>query len=329
MSTPAAAALDGAAGSPAGGNGSPGASGSTPAPGVAPNASPSANQPFYDTWIKPDVPEAADLKGWLANKNFSDPVAFVKSARETERSATDLRAAANLKGYPVATKNADGTPKPPDANAVNAWRTAMGVPDSPDKYDFGDLSKNPNVDPHFSKMLAEELYEVHTPAALATAQGAAYERAVVRHIEHLNVQDDRRAGEELRALEVEWGPNFKERAAIAARGRTWIYNEIGAPNPTKREERMIELALGGTTKFMKAMWKFGSGNQEIGSPPGGGGAPKGFEGGTAAAAQAEYDQLLADRSAGKITDAQWRSTGSKRERELGDLIASGYAPPLS
>jgi hypothetical protein len=41
------------------------------------------------------------------------------------------------------------------------------------------------------------------------------------------------------------------------------------------------------------------------------------------AAQAEYDQLMADRASGKINNAQWNSTGVKREQELAELIANG------
>lgn len=50
--------------------------------------------------------------------------------------------------------------------------------------------------------------------------------------------------------------------------------------------------------------------------PGGGAAPP-------LAAQAEYDQLMADRAAGKITTAQWHNGGSQREQELANLIAIG------
>lgn len=41
------------------------------------------------------------------------------------------------------------------------------------------------------------------------------------------------------------------------------------------------------------------------------------------AAQAEYDQLMADRASGKINSAQWNATGAKREQALANLIANG------
>jgi hypothetical protein len=40
-------------------------------------------------------------------------------------------------------------------------------------------------------------------------------------------------------------------------------------------------------------------------------------------AQAEYEQLMADRASGKITTAQWHNGGSQREQELANLIANG------
>jgi hypothetical protein len=44
---------------------------------------------------------------------------------------------------------------------------------------------------------------------------------------------------------------------------------------------------------------------------------------TGLSARAEYDQLIADRAAGKITTAQWHNGGAARERALADLIANG------
>jgi hypothetical protein len=51
------------------------------------------------------------------------------------------------------------------------------------------------------------------------------------------------------------------------------------------------------------------------APPAAGAAPL--------AAQAEYDQLMADRASGKINSAQWNATGAKREQALANLIANG------
>src|SRR5271163_261466 len=114
MTTPAAAALSGpgaggggapaappAGGAPAGGGGG-GAPGGAPAPGGA---------AFYDAII-PASDATKEAREWLGTKGFKDGAALVTSYRETERMANDLRSAANLKGYPVATVDpATGQPK--------------------------------------------------------------------------------------------------------------------------------------------------------------------------------------------------------------------------
>lgn len=316
MSTPAAQVLDGSGGAAPPASGAP-AGGANPAPAAAPPA----NQAFYSGWINGDTTESRELSGWLQNKNFPDPATLVKSYRGLETESANLRAAANLKTFPADTKNPDGTLKKADPNAVAAWRAAMGVPSQPADYKLTVPSNAPF--PQFTGYLQEVLHEAGVPAAQAPLLAEGYEKAVQKLEAEIRAAEDRKSGEDLRALEVEWGPNYKERAAIAARGKDWLAKEVGGLDDIQM--RTLEAVLT-TPKFMKAMYKFGAGNQEIGSPPGGGGAPRGFEGGTVAAAQAEHSQLLADRASGKISDAQWRETGSKRERELGDFIANnGYA----
>jgi hypothetical protein len=317
MSTPAAAALDGA-GAGTGAGGSPAAGAAPP-----PAAPPAANQAFYSEWVKGDAPENKELSTWLQNKNFPDPATLAKSYRSLETESANLRAAANLKGFPSDFKNPDGTIKKADPNAIAAWRAANGVPATAADYKLEVPSNTPY--PQFTTYLQEVLHEAGVPAAQAPLLAEGYEKAVAKLETELRAAEDRKSGEDLRALEVEWGPNYKERVAIAARGKEWLSKEVGGLNDIQM--RTLESVLT-TPKFMKAMWKMGAGNQELGFPPGGGTRPGGFEGGSVAAAQAEYDQLMADRSAGKITDAQWRATGSKREQELAGIIAGGFAAPL-
>ena len=323
MGTPATQALNDAGAGATGGAGAGGAAGGAASvPGGAGGAGAGsagggAGTAFFDAWVPANDPAAKETRDWLVNKNFSDPKALVTSYRETERSAAELRNAAALKAYPAATKNADGTVKAPDANQLKAWDTLMGVPTAADQYDFGDLAKVPGVDMSFVKVLGEELHGVHTPAALATAQAAAYERAVQRHVEALITQENAQSAEALERLKVEWGANFQERAALGKRGQDWIGAQVGGLND--EQWRTLERTLG-TQKFMSMMWHFGAGNREAAFPAGGGSAPGAFQGG-AEAAQQEYEKLQADRAAGKISTDVYR----KRERELADVIAGGFA----
>jgi hypothetical protein len=318
MSTPAAAAISGggAPAAPAEGGAAP-AGGATPAAPAASGGS--AGTPFYDAWLPANDPAVKDSREWLSSKGFKDPAAIVTSYRETERMANDLRQAANLKGYPVATVDpATGQTKPPDPNQLKAWDTAMGVPATPDKYDFGDLSKVKGVDPHFTQVLAQELHGVHTPAAMATAQAAAYERAVEKHVAYLMQQENERSAAALKDLEVTWGANFQERVALGKRAQAFLGKEIGGI--TDEQWRSLE-GLFGTAKMMSFFWKIGAGNIEAKFPGADGGGASAFEGG-ASQLQTQYAQLQADRAAGKISTEDYR----RQEKDLAERIAGGFAP---
>lgn len=332
MSTPAAAALSGggaAAGAGAGADGPAGGAAAVPGGQGGGGAGPAgggagagaANQPFFNDWFKADAPDAKDTTAWLANKNFADPATLVKSYRGLETEAASLRTAAQLKGYPADKIDpATGAVTKADENAVKAWRTAMGVPEAADKYEIAPPKDSPY--PQFTSYLKDVLHEAGVPAAMAPRLAAGYEAAVVRLETELRATEDAASTTALKNLESEWGSNYKERIAMGSRGKEWLAKEVGGLNDIQM--RTLESVLG-TAKFMTAMWKIGAGNREASFPGNDGGGGGQFQG-EAAAAQAEYDQLMADRSAGKINDAQWRATGQKRERELADIIAGGFAP---
>ena len=303
MSTPAAAVLDSA-------NAAPAAVATPPADGST-TPQPAANSAFYSAW---DKPEQKDVRDWATNKAFADPFAMAKSARELETSVATLRAAANLKGYPVETKNPDGTVKPVDANARAAWNTTMGVPDSPDKYDIPLPENNPY--PQFKGFMAEELHKAGVPAAMAPALAKGYEAAVAKMETQLREQENVQSQAQLLELERAWGTNYQERVALAARGKEWLSKEVGGLNDLQM--RTLEAGLG-TDKFMSVMWKIGAGNGEA-RFAGGNGNPPQF-GNSVQAAQAELDQLTADRAAGKIPADRFRN----RSGELANIIASGMS----
>lgn len=288
----------------------PGAGGA----GAGPAGGGSSNQPFFDTWLPATAPENKDTRDWLANKNFADPATLVKSYRGLETEATTLRATANLKGYPVDKVNADGTVIKAEENAVKAWRTTMGVPETADKYEIPMPSTNPY--PQFADYMKQGMLEANVPAAMAPKLAAAYEAAVQKMETELRTSENTKSQEALLELQRAWGPQFQERAALAARGKEWLSKEAGGLDEVQM--RTLEATLG-TSKFMTAMWKIASGNKEPGFAGGGAGA---FEGG-ASAAQAELNQITADRSSGKINDYQWRETASKRVDQLRDIIVAG------
>lgn len=295
MGTPASAALDGARGGAAPGNG-----GGTPGGGA---------QPFFASW---NAPEQKDVREWVTSKNYADPFVLAKSARDWERDAITLRA---NKGYPV-----PGQDGKVDEQALRGWRTATGVPETADKYDIPIPEGNPY--PQFKTYMAEELLKANVPAAMAPILAKGYESAVQRMEADLRTQEDTASTAGLKQIETAWGAQYQERLAIANRAKAWMAKEAGGLNDLQL--RTLESVLG-TPQWLTMLWKFGAGNQEA-SFAGDGGSPPGFQGG-ATAAQAKIDQYTADRTAGKISDNQWREitkAGGEYDQLMAE-IAKGFA----
>ena len=318
MSTPAAQVLSSAASaasSPvAGGGGSPP---TAPLPAAAPatpaaGAGAAANEPFWKSWA---APEQKDVREWAQNKAYADPFTLAKSARELEQQSASLRAQASLKGYPADKVNADGTVTKADENAVKAWRELHGVPETPDKYDLPTPENNPY--PQFTSAMAAEFHRLGVPPALATEIARANNQVYAKLEAQIREQENQRSEAALLELKQAWGPHYNERVNLAQRGRDWLAKEVGGLSDTQL--RQMESLLG-TDKFLTAFYKFGEGNRES-VFAGDSGNPKGFVGG-AAKAQADLDQLIADRGAGKISTEEFRTKSS----QYMDIIANGRAP---
>lgn len=306
MSTPAAQAL----------------SAETPAPAaVAPNAAapagtdpqPAANEGFWKDW---NAPEQKDTREWIANKKYADPFVLAKTAQGLEKEAAQLRTAVGVKAYPADKVDpATGAVTKADPNAVSAWKAAMGVPDSPDKYGITPAAENPE----FATALTKGMMDVGVPLAMAPKLVQMYEEAFAATEKIINAKADAKSATDLKQLEMEWGSNYKERVALGQRGKDWLSKEVGGLSD--QQLRGLESTLG-TAKFMAAMWKFGAGNKEPGFAAGG--SPQ-MEGG-ASAANTEYSQIMADRSAGKISNHVWNDPKEIARRDaLVERIANGNA----
>jgi hypothetical protein len=312
MGTPASNVLSGA-------NSTAAVSDSTASGASAPgaNSQPAANEGFWKDW---NAPEQKETKEWIANKKYADPFVLAKTAQGLEKEAATLRTAVNVKAYPedkVDPKT--GAVTKADANALTAWRTAMGVPATPADYKLEVPANSPY--PQFTGYLSEVLHEAGAPPAMAKVLAAGYEKAVQKLETELRAAEDTKSASDLKQLEMEWGSNYQERIALGARGKDWLAKEVGGLNDMQL--RTIESVLG-TSKFMALMWKFGEGNKEP-SFAGGNASGKGFEGG-ASAAQTEWDQIMADRTAGKISNHVWNNpTEIARRDALVERIAQGNA----
>jgi hypothetical protein len=213
---------------------------------------------------------------------------------------------------------ADGTVTKADENARRAWNAAVGVPETADKYDIPLPANNPY--PQFKTYMAEALHAAGVPAAMAPKLAKGYEEAVSKMEAHIQAQENAVSEQALITLKDTWGAQYQERVALAQRGQQWLSKEVGGLNDLQM--RTLESVLG-TAKFMSAMWKIGAGNGEARFAGGDAGAG-GFKGG-ASEAQARWDQVMADRAAGKINDHQWRNMQAERD-QLQAQIIGGMAP---
>lgn len=299
MSTPAAAALADAATQPA----------------SATTTTPAANEGFWKDW---NAPEQKDTRDWIANKKYADPFVLAKTAQGLEKEAASLRTAVSVKAYPEDVRNPDGTFKKADENAVKAWRTAMGVPEKAELYDIKPPEGSPY--PQFTNYLKDVLHQAGAPPGMAKVLANGYEAAVSKLETELRTAEDAKSAADLKQLEQEWGSNYQERIALGARGKDWLAKEVGGLNDMQL--RTMESVLG-TAKFLSLMWKFGEGNKEPSFA--GGDKTRGFEGG-ASGAQAEWDQIMANRTAGKISNHVWNDPKEIARRDaLVERIANGNA----
>jgi hypothetical protein len=315
MSTPASQALSGANASP--GGTPPAPSGGTPPAAVPGGAAPAAATPaanqtaFWSSW---NAPEQKETREWVQNKNYADPFTLAKTAQSLERETATLRAG---KGYP--TPGQDGKIDP---NAQKAWNALTGVPETADKYDIPIPDGNPY--PQFKGFMQEALHKAGVPAAMAPALARGYEEAVQKMEAQIRETENTQSAQQLVELQNQWGAQYQERVALAQRGKEWLSSEVGGL--TDAQLRSLESVLT-TPKFMAAMWKIGAGNGEArfaGNNANGGGQ---FAGG-ASEAQARFDQIQTERSAGTIKDHQWRDLSKPGGEldQLRDRIVGGMAP---
>lgn len=289
----------------------------TPAP-AAPAAAPAAaNQAtFWNDWADP---ADKDVRDWVSNKNYPDVKTLARSAQGLERLIGADRAG-RVVALPADEYDAKGNLVKADVEGRKAYYAKIGVPESPDKYDIPLPAENPY--PQFKTYMSQAFHEAGVPARMATQLAKGYEAAVQRMETELRAEEDTRSQAAIQELERTWGPQYKERVALAGRGKEWLAKEVGGLNDIQM--RTLEGVLG-TDKFMTAMWKIGAANGEPGFA--GGASKTGEFGNTASEAQARLDQIMTDRAAGKINDYSWRDLSKPGGEldQLRDRVVAGMA----
>lgn len=175
----------------------PAAAESTPAPAVTNDtpAAPAANGAWYDAI------QDADLKGYVQNKGWSDPVELANGYRNLEKL---------LGGEKIPMPKGDA-----DAEGWSRVYDALGRPKSADDYKlsvpegFGD--------PEFAKAAAGKFHELGLSARQAQALTDWYNQTQGGALEAVQAQQSQKAEQELSGLRSEWGQAWEENVELGRR----------------------------------------------------------------------------------------------------------------
>lgn len=186
-----------------------------------------------------------DSAKFVTDLGYRDLGSFVKGAIETKRAFSAPR--------PLE------MPKEGDVDGLKKLNAALGVPESADKYDFGELAKT--LKPEEVQAWAGELHKLGIPnktaaglVGLVTQKGAAIQKA----------QDDAfvaasDAGFE--KLKLEWGDDFDRNYDLAGRGMRALSQKLGGITPDQLKG--IEKAIGTRATHMLGL-TFGRHSVEAG-----------------------------------------------------------------
>lgn len=273
-----------------------------PPPGQAPD--PNANsgggggggggEPWYAAGVK-----NPDVKTWLDGKKYADLETLASSAFSSERLI-----GADKAGRTVLLPKDDN-----DAEGIKALRAKLGVPETAEGYK---LPLPQGDDGVFAKTAATWFHKHGIPAKAAEGIAAEWNTFIESQVKAGDEADKGEQAQAIAALQQEWGTEFAAKSETSRRGLRAIGKEAGLDD---KDLVALESTLG-TSKMLKMFQQIGGLTKEGGFAGGDGGGHFGM---TPEQAQAQMNALIADRSAGKITDYDW-NTGDT-SKKINQLMA--------
>jgi len=160
------------------------------------------------SWLGQDAkPEVVE---YVKTKGFKAPAAVVEGYMNAER-------ALSSRTFDV--------PKTEDQASWSKIRQAMGVPESADKYDLGDLGKTLN--PEAVKAWTPVSHKLGIPNAAATElMGAVMQQAQAAETQR-ETAFQQTSAREAEAVKAKWGDSYDANLDLARRGMTKIGELIG------------------------------------------------------------------------------------------------------
>lgn len=237
------------------------------------------------------------VKEFLANKKFAEPdVAF------TAYHSLEKLMGADKAGRTVMLPKDDA-----DTEGWKALAGKLGVPSNAEDYK---LPVPEGQDDGFAKLAAGWMLKANIPPVMARNLTEIWNA----HAAEVEGQARAKSETEVAALRAEWGPKADENTELARRGFREFAGKFGISTDPKAAEDAL-----GSANFLKFFLGLGSLNAETkfaGSDDKGG-----FTAVSKEAAQAEYDKIIKDRTAGTIDNFQWRTVAEPRIKQLMTILA--------
>ena len=243
--------------------------------------------PWYGELAEDTAPE---LKDWITNKAFADPMTALQSGFNTEK----------LIGLDKAGRTVVMPKDENDVEGLAAFRTKLGVPDSPDGYE---LPLPEGQSEEFSKVASTWFHEAGVPkdaaASIAEKWNTHISELVTAQQEEARVASE----QQLNALKTEWGDAFGKNSEFGRRGFQAYGSKAGLDeNDLKAVESTI-----GTAKMLKLFHSLGESMSESEFTEG---DHQDFSM-TSDEAQTRLDEARKKRIAGDITEKEFMALQDK------------------
>lgn len=272
-----------------------------PGAGAGGGAGTATNSPaFWDTF------KDADIKGWVASKNFPD----------VEKALTSYRNLETLMGADKAGRTVMLPKDDNDAEGYAALAKRLGVPDTADGYK---LPLPEGADDGFSKTAASWFHKAGVTPRAATQIAEAWNGWIAEQVKAAETADRAESEKQMGALEQEWGNEFTAKRELAQRGYRAFAEKFGLTDAAALERAESVLGAANLTKFFA-----GLGSLDSESTFAGGDKPAGF-GMSMKDAQARINEIRAKRISGEINDHQWRTQYAAEVDGLGKIVAAAMA----
>lgn len=231
-------------------------------------------------WYGEIPADRAELREWVENKGYKDPLAALESAWNLEK----------LAGAPP--DQIIRLPKPDDAQGWEGVWNRLGRPEKPEDYE---LPVPEGDDGEFAKLASQWFHAAGVPKRAAQKIAEMVNQHVASQLQARRAELEQEAERQLDALKQEWGTEWDKRREFARRGFATYGKQAGLD---EGDLAALEAAIG-TAKMLKLFVALGetTGEHEFGA----GGEGGGSGGLTPQQAKQKLDELRMQRLEGRVS----------------------------